>query len=207
VIRAGVLDYGLGNLRSVAKALEAVGADVVVTDSPTALSKRDLLVLPGQGSFATAMDVLRQRDLTGFVQDWIGADRPYLGICLGLQLLFERSEEAPGKKGLGVLKGWVRKFRLEPGLKIPHMGWNRVEPQKANVRGANAPLPKADDFYFVHSYYVVPTDPSVVWTETSHGRTFCSAVARGSLVATQFHPEKSGQSGQLLLKRILRKLC
>lgn len=198
----GVLDYGMGNLRSVAKALEAAGAAVTVTDSRAVLSKSDFLVLPGQGAFGTALDVLRRKNLTDFVKNWLVADRPYLGICLGLQLLFEGSEEAPGKKGLGILKGRVRKFPSgSVGRKVPHMGWNRVEPRK--TVGLPRFLPTPDYFYFVHSYYADPVDRSVLWTETSHGKTFCSAVVRGNLVATQFHPEKSGKIGLRLLQGIL----
>jgi imidazole glycerol-phosphate synthase subunit HisH len=195
---AGVLDYGMGNLRSVAKALEAAGARVRVSDSRRALSGADLLVVPGVGAFRGAMQALGRKNLDDFIGAWVAADKPYLGICLGLQLLFERSEEAPGARGLGILEGSVRKFRPGPSLKVPHMGWNRVLWRRGGA--------EADHFYFVHSYYPEPKDASVVMAETPYGRTFCSAVGQGRLVATQFHPEKSGDNGLRLLRGIFASL-
>lgn len=210
MIRAGVLDYGMGNLRSVAKALEAVGADVVVSDDRRRLEKSDLLVLPGQGAFGAAAGVLKRKGLTPFVKEWLQADRPYLGLCLGLQLLFERSEEAPGVKGFGVLPGRVRKFRPRSRrLKVPHMGWNEARPtaRSKTAEGMFAgALSRPDKFYFVHSYYADPEDRSVVWTESDYGGRFCSGVARGRLAAVQFHPEKSGRAGLVLLRGICRRV-
>jgi imidazole glycerol phosphate synthase glutamine amidotransferase subunit len=200
----GVLDYGMGNLRSVAKALETAGARVTVSDSRRVLSQCDLLALPGQGSFGMAVDVLKKKKLKDFVVDWIHQGKPYLGLCLGLQLLFESSEEAPGKKGLEVLRGRVKKFRpRNKALKVPHMGWNQAVP-KRKADGFSSLLTKPDYFYFVHSFYPEPTDRSTVWLETSYGRPFCSAVAQGRLVATQFHPEKSGEAGLRFLRGVLK---
>jgi glutamine amidotransferase len=207
----GVLDYGMGNLRSVAKALEAAGAAVTVTDSRAVLSKSDFLVLPGQGAFGTALDVLRRKNLTDFVKNWLVADRPYLGICLGLQLLFEGSEEAPGKKGLGILKGRVRKFPSgSVGRKVPHMGWNQiVQGPGAREPGQRAcPLlegiPEKSFVYFVHSYYADPTDRSVSVLETQYAVRFTSMVWRENLYATQFHPEKSQAIGLTLLENFIK---
>jgi imidazole glycerol-phosphate synthase subunit HisH len=202
--KVGVLDYGMGNLRSVAKALEAAGGRTVVSDDHKVLERSDLLVVPGQGAFGAAAAVLKRRGLTAFVKDWLAADRPFFGICLGLQLLFEGSEEAPGVKGFGVLPGRVRRFRPRSGrLKVPHMGWNGTS--RGPSRGAFAGvLPKDGSFYFVHSYYADPEERSSVWAETDYGGSFCSAVARGRAAATQFHPEKSGAAGLSLLRGVVR---
>jgi imidazole glycerol phosphate synthase glutamine amidotransferase subunit len=205
-VRAGVVDYGMGNLHSVAKALEAAGARVSVSDDRKALEKSDLLVVPGQGSFGAAASVVKSRGLTGFLKGWAAEDRPFLGICLGLQILFESSEEAPGVKGLGILPGRVRLFRPKKrSLKVPHMGWNEAAPRKPRAALAKAQS-KADHFYFLHSYYADPEDRSVLWTETDYGGRFCSAVAKGNLAAVQFHPEKSGAAGLRLLKNILKEI-
>lgn len=203
MINVGVLDYGMGNLHSVAKALEASGGRVTLTDDRRRLEKSDLLVVPGQGAFGAAASVLRRRGLFSFLKDWISADRPFLGICLGLQILFEGSEESPGVKGLGVLPGRVRRFRPRvKSLKIPHMGWNAA--QRGVARGVFSPaLGREGHYYFVHSYYADPEDRSVVWARTGYGTDFCSAVSRGRMSATQFHPEKSGAAGLLLLKKII----
>lgn len=204
-ISVGVLDYGMGNLRSVEKALEAAGGRVSVSDDRRALDKTDLLVVPGQGAFGAAAGVLKSRGLTAFVKEWLSADRPFFGICLGLQLLFEGSEEAPGVKGFGILPGRVRRFRPKArAMKVPHMGWNRASrgPSRGLFAGV---LPKAESFYFVHSYYADPEDRSDLWAETDYGGRFCSAVARGRMAATQFHPEKSGAAGLSLLRKLLQR--
>ncbi len=207
LIKVGVLDYGMGNLRSVEKALVSAGAETFVSDDIRVLSNADLLVVPGVGAFDAAMNVLRQKKLDVFLRDWIKAGRPYFGICLGLQLLFESSEEAPGVRGLGVLKGRVVKFRLsDRRLKIPHMGWNEVRPRGACSSEGKGLLPASAYFYFVHSYFPRPTKKSVVWATTPYGNEFCSAVAHGTLMATQFHPEKSGPTGLRFLKELLRRV-
>lgn len=197
----GIVDYGMGNLHSVQKSLEAAGARVVVSDRPQVLGRVDLLVVPGQGRFDAAMATLRTRKLIPFLKKWLREGRPYLGICLGLQILFDGSDEAPGARGLGWIPGRVKKFVRRPGMTVPHMGWNRVAPV-----GEDVPLEKDDTFYFVHSYFAAPRDPAWVGAETPYGTLFCSAVARGPLVATQFHPEKSGDAGLNFLKRILNKV-
>ncbi len=198
-LNVGVLDYGMGNLHSVAKALQNQGARVTVSSSASELDRSDLLVMPGVGSFGAAMRTLVQKNMDGFVRTWIQNDRPYLGICLGLQLLFESSEESPDVPGLCVLPGKVVKFR--GAMRIPHMGWNNVKPSKAAApyfKGIKA----ADRFYFVHSYYPVPAKKSNIACMTEYGKGFCSAAQRGNLFATQFHPEKSAGVGQTLLKNI-----
>jgi imidazole glycerol phosphate synthase glutamine amidotransferase subunit len=202
-VKVGVLDYGMGNLRSVAKALEAAGGKISVSDDRRTLDKSDLLVVPGQGAFGAAAEVLKKRGLFPFLKGWLAEDRPFFGICLGLQILFDGSEEAPGVKGLGFLPGRVRRFRPKTrSLKVPHMGWNQAAP--GGAKGLFTPsLSKAGYFYFVHSFYADPEDRSAVWTETDYAGRFCSAVARGRMAATQFHPEKSGVAGLSLLKKII----
>lgn len=194
--KVAVLDFGMGNLRSVAKALERVGAEVDVT--PEVPPSADGLVVPGQGAFGSCLVNLGPR--IGDVTRWIGSGRPYLGICLGLQVLFERSEEADAE-GPGVLAGKVR--RLPEGVKVPHIGWNDVRVRKPApiFRG----IADGTRFYFVHSYYPDPSD-DVVAATTDYGVEFCCAAWRGNLVATQFHPEKSGDAGLALLANFL-EMC
>jgi len=202
-INVGVVDYGMGNLHSVAKALQSQGARATVSSSALELNGADLLVLPGVGSFGAAMETLKEKQLDGFVRGWIKQDRPFLGICLGLQLLFESSEESPDVPGLGVLPGKVVRFRGK--MRIPHMGWNTVKVSpaaKTYFKGV-----KADDrFYFVHSYYPVPKKKADIATSTMYGKVFCSAAQRGNLFATQYHPEKSGELGLRLLQNILNNV-
>ena len=193
-----VVDYRAGNLRSVAKALEAVGADPFVTSDPGEIARADALVFPGQGANDSSLRALRDRDLVGPISEFIRQDRPFLGVCLGLQLLLDDSEEGV-EPGLGLIPGRVR--RLPEGRKIPHMGWNQV-----SVRSEHevlADIPEDSYFYFVHSYYADPVDPAVVAATTEYGVEFCSAVAKGSLVAVQFHPEKSGDLGLALYRRFV----
>jgi glutamine amidotransferase len=206
-IRAGVLDYGMGNLRSVEKALARAGAKAFVSDDASILDRADLLVVPGVGAFDSAIKVLRKKKLDGFIKNWIRSDRPYFGICLGLQLLFEKSEEAPGVPGLGVLEGKVVKFRFkDPRLKVPHMGWNEVHPEGDPTGLRKGVLPRSGHFYFVHSFYPRPESKAIIWATTPYGGDFCSAVGRGNLAATQFHPEKSGPTGLRFLKNLLNRI-
>lgn len=206
-LRVGVMDYGMGNLRSVEKAFERAGARAFVSDRPKTLESSDLLVVPGVGAFDAAMDVLRKKGLDRFIREWVRADRPYFGICLGLQILFESSAEAPGARGLGILAGKVVKFPSRtPRLKVPHMGWNEVRPVSPCPAGWEKMLDASDHFYFVHSFYPRPSDAGVVWAVTPYGGPFCSAVARGRLAATQFHPEKSGPTGLRFLTRLLARV-
>ncbi len=199
----------MGNLHSVAKALATTGARVRVSDSKTILKSNDLLVLPGVGSFGPAMVSLAKKRLDDFVRSWITSERPFLGICLGLQLLFENSEESPKTPGLGVMKGKVVRFRpkdfkKEP-YRTPHMGWNNLKVSGAYASYFDKIKPQ-EAFYFVHTYFPTPKDKDDILTETVYGKPFCSAVARKNLVATQFHPEKSGTMGLRLLKNIVGKI-
>ncbi len=185
-----VIDYGAGNVRSVAKALEAVGAAPRITGDPGEVARAEALVLPGQGACDAAMRSLEARGLTQTVRDAIAGGRPFFGVCLGLQLLFESTEEGDAEC-LGVVMGKVQ--RLPVGLKVPHMGWNTVE-FKAEHPVFDG-VPSGSYFYFVHSYYPNPSLQGDVAATTSYGIDFCCAVARGNMVATQFHPEKSGALG------------
>jgi glutamine amidotransferase len=193
-----IVDYGMGNLRSVQKAFEKLGAEAVICARPTELAGAEKLILPGVGAFRDAIHELRRMELDKPVREHIAAGRPFLGICLGLQMLFDVSYEDGQWEGLGVLSGKVVRFEDQPDLKIPHMGWNTldiVRPHRLFEGIANG-----SSVYFVHSYYVVPSDESVVAARTEHGTTFVSAVARGNLFATQFHPEKSQAVGLRILK-------
>jgi glutamine amidotransferase len=192
-----IVDYGMGNLRSVQKAFEKIGADAQVVSSPADLEGAEKLVLPGVGAFRDAIAELKRTGLDRPVREHIAADKPFLGICLGLQLLFDVSYEDGQWEGLGVLPGKVVRFADQPDLKIPHMGWNSLElAQPARIFEG---VPEGSSVYFVHSYYVVPEDESVIAARTEHGTSFVSAVAKNNLFATQFHPEKSQSVGLRLL--------
>ena len=201
-----VIDYGMGNLHSVRKALEVVGANAKVSSCAKDILKADKIVFPGVGSFGEAMKELSKRKLVKPIKDAIAAGKPFLGLCLGLQLLFENSEEAPGVKGLGILEGEVKRFKLK-GLKVPHMGWNQI------VRGAACgalqgkilkDVPGGSYMYFVHSYYIKPKDRKVVLTTTNYGIDFASGVCKDNVYALQFHPEKSQATGLKILKNFVR---
>jgi glutamine amidotransferase len=192
-----IVDYGMGNLRSVQKAFEKIGAEAVVVTQPAEVAGAEKLVLPGVGAFRDAIHELRRTELDQPVREHIVAGKPFLGICLGLQLLFDVSYEDGQWEGLGVLAGKVVRFADQPDLKIPHMGWNSLEfTRPARLFEG---IPDGSSFYFVHSYYVVPEDESVIAARTEHGSRFVSAVARNNLFATQFHPEKSQSVGLRLL--------
>jgi glutamine amidotransferase len=199
--KIALIDYGSGNIRSVAKALERSGARVEIASEPAAVAQADGVVLPGAGAFADSGENLRRTKLGDAVCDAIAKDRPYLGLCLGLQLLFEEGDEHGVHPGLGVLGGRVERFceTSEKGdhIRIPHIGWNEVQ-----FRGDHPMiqrLPASEIFYFVHSYRAVPTDASIVAGTTEYGDVFVSAVASHSVFAVQFHPEKSQRAGKLLL--------
>ena len=194
-----VVDYGAGNLVSIEQALVAAGADVRRAADASQIGDPALLVVPGVGASAPAMDRLRAGGFVPAILDWIAADRPFLGICLGLQLLFERSDE-DGAQTLGVLRG--RTVRLEDAPTLPHIGWNQVERVREHP-AFNGIAPDAD-FYFVHSYAGAPVDRDVVLAETQHGARFTAAVARGSLLGVQFHPERSGDDGLRLVANVVR---
>ena len=193
-VRIAVVDHGAGNLVSIEQALTQVGAEVVIARDPGGLDGADGLVVPGVGAAAPAMERLRDAGLVEPIRDWIAADRPFLGICLGLQLLFEGSDE-DGATTLGVLRG--RSVRLQDAPTLPHIGWNQIE------RRHDHPLfdgiEDGADVYFVHSYVGAPLDADVVLATTDHGSRFVSAVARGRLTGVQFHPERSGVDGLRLL--------
>jgi glutamine amidotransferase len=194
--RIAVVDYGAGNLVSIEQGLTAAGAEVVIARDAAAFESADAVVVPGVGAAAPAMDRLRAGGLVEPITEWIAADRPFLGVCLGLQLLFETSDE-DGAQTFGVLKG--RTQRLERAPTLPHIGWNQVELRRAHPLFDG--IANGADFYFVHSYAGSPADASddVVLAETEHGGRFVSAVARGNLLGVQFHPERSGDDGLRLL--------
>lgn len=204
-----IVDYGMGNLRSVEKALLSVGARARVTSSAKDIFRADKIVLPGVGAFKNAMDGLRKRKLVEPIVMSVSEGKPYLGLCLGLQLLFEESEEFGVHKGFGILKGRVKRFR-ENTLKIPHMGWNQVElrNQKNGMAENSAKIlkgiPDRSFFYFVHSYYVAPEDKNVVAAKTQYGIAFASIVAKDNVFACQFHPEKSQKAGLKLLENFAK---
>lgn len=206
-----IVDYGMGNLRSVQKAFERLGVPAAIVDQPRELADATAMVLPGVGAFRDAIAALRQHDLIEPIRDHIAADKPFLGICLGLQLLFDVSYEDGEYEGLGIVPGEVVRFRSQAGLRIPHMGWNQVhQVSEGRSQGSAASLfdgiPDGSHFYFVHSYHVVPTDEAVVAGVTDHGGEFVSVIARGNLVATQFHPEKSQTHGLKLLENFASQL-
>jgi glutamine amidotransferase len=208
-ITLGVIDYGSGNLRSVSKALDAVGARTRFVSTPAALDEIDAIVVPGVGAFGDCARHLRATGLWEPLREWISADRPYLGICLGYQLLFESSEETPGVEGLGVLPGVVRRFPAgnpqnpAGALKVPHMGWNTLDVRKPEDRLYAAALPAAPSVYFVHSFFPVPADPSIVSATCDYGGDFAASVSRGALSAVQFHPEKSQRNGLAILRNFV----
>ena len=192
-----IVDYGMGNLRSVQKAFEKLGHAAEICDQPSQLSDADKLVLPGVGAFRDAIHELRRKEMASPILDHLASGKPFLGICLGLQLLFDVSYEDGEWPGLGIIPGKVVRFQDQPGLKIPHMGWNQL--QRTGEPALFANIPRDAHFYFVHSYHVVPTDRSVVIAESEHGERFVAAIGRGNLWATQFHPEKSQKHGLELL--------
>ena len=193
-----IIDYQMGNLRSVQKALEHVGHEAIITSNPAELCRAEKIILPGVGAFEDAIAEIRRRDLVGPIREAIEANKPFLGVCLGLQLLFDVSYEGGTHEGLGVIPGEVRRFQVPHEFKVPHMGWNVAK----FVRRPPIFEGIADGayFYFVHSYYVVPKDRSVIATETDYAAPFCSMIWRGNLFATQFHPEKSQADGLRLYK-------
>ena len=196
MMKIAIIDYGMGNLHSAAKALEKVGAQVTVTRDPELVRQADKVILPGVGAFGDCMKNLNERELAPVIHEVIAAGKPFLGICVGLQLLFEGSEEDPGVAGLGIFKGMVRKIAA-PGLKIPHMGWNNLEYRTSSSLFQG--LPPAAYVYFVHSYHAVPTDESCITAVTDYGGQVTAAVGRGLVQAVQFHPEKSSSVGLKIL--------
>ncbi len=199
--RVTIVDLGLGNLHSVAKAFERAGASPRISADPEILLKADRLVMPGQGAFKECAHAL-SGEIGEAVRAWIDSGRPYLGICLGMQALFDASEEAPGAKGLGIFAGTVKRFAADltdsqgHPLKVPHIGWNQI-------RSNHPVFEDGEWYYFVHSYYCVPEDESLVAATTDYGGPFCSAVAKDNVLACQFHPEKSQHAGARLIGHFL----
>ncbi len=195
-----LLDYGAGNLRSVFKALVHVGADVKLVTRPEELDQSSAVVLPGVGAFDDCLNSMRKQELLGAIRDFINSDRPFLGICVGYQALFEKSEEFNScAAGIGIFPGHVVRFQNDAGLKIPQIGWNKVR-----IMNPDCPIYKGitdhSYFYFVHSFYPIPQDSSIIASETDYGTTFASSIWRRNVFATQFHPEKSQRVGLQLLK-------
>ena len=201
VPRVAIVDYQAGNVRSVQKALERCGAHAEVTADPAVFQTSDAMVFPGQGACDSSMRALRQRGLVDPIKAFVGEGKPFLGVCLGLQLLLDGSDEGD-EPGLGLVKGWARRLPEGDGRKIPHMGWNSVDLQ------FDSPLfgrvPNGSYFYFVHSYYADPVEQEVVLGETSYGIDFCSALERDNVAAVQFHPEKSGEIGLTVYENFVR---
>ena len=190
-----IVDYGMGNLHSVNKALLKVGAQVSVSSDPIVIGAADKVILPGVGSFGDCMGNLNKYGLTQVLLKVLNSDKPFLGICLGLQLLFEDSEEAPGVKGLGFFKGQVKKIKTD--FKIPHMGWNKLE-----LKNNSPLLSQAEDeyVYFVHSYHAVPEDKTIITSVCNYGTEIIASVGCGNIQAVQFHPEKSSSVGIEILQ-------
>lgn len=196
-----ILDYDMGNLRSVSKAIEHVGGKCAITRDPKKAAKADKMILPGVGAFKDCMANLESYGLIEPIREFIASGRPFLGICLGMQLLMDESEEGGQHKGLGILPGKVQRFSPDLGLKVPHMGWNQLK-----LKGKPTLLEglQGDYVYFVHSYYVVPTKKKVIAATADYGIEFAASLESENIFATQFHPEKSQKVGLGLLKRFVK---
>ena len=202
-MKIALIDYGAGNLHSVGNCLRSLELDPILVSGSDQLDGATHLILPGVGSFGDCMEQLGSRGLLEPIREWVAAGKPYLGICLGYQILFDSSEESPGVEGLGIMAGKVRRFQEQPGLKIPHMGWNVAKPMNPG-QGMWRGLGEEPYFYFVHSFFPEPADDSVVAARTDYGADhFASAVELGSVVACQFHPEKSQAAGLRLIQNFL----
>ena len=197
-----IIDYDAGNLRSVEKALLSLGEEVLVTRDRTELLAADKVILPGVGNFGDAMEKLKAYDLVGVIHELAERGKPFLGICLGLQLLFERSDEAPGVEGLGILKGEILRIPDKEGLKVPHIGWNSLHLQ--NEGRLFRDLPEGSYVYFVHSYYLKAENPQIVTATTEYGVTIDASVEQSNVFACQFHPEKSSRVGLRILQNFAK---
>lgn len=205
-----IVDYGMGNLRSAQKGFERVGHEAIVTNDIAVIERADGVVLPGVGAFKDCIEGLTDRGLVPVVKAAATSGKPFLGICVGLQLLFDYSEEGPGAEGLGIFAGRVVRFPAaqDTGLKVPHMGWNSITATDAPTVGdLLTPTSKTTFTYFVHSYYAVPEDPEIVLARTEYGLSFPAIVGRDNIYATQFHPEKSQQEGLAILKAFGNKVA
>ena len=194
-----IVDYGVGNLHSAQKAFEHLGQPALVSSDAEQIASAPAVVLPGQGAFGTCMENLARADLIEPVRAAALSGRPFLGICVGMQLLFEESEESPGVPGLGIFAGRVVRFPRDPDLKVPHMGWNQLHVRKPAPHLADLPAEPA--VYFVHSYYVVPRDKTIIAAETDYPTPFTSVIWQDNVFATQFHPEKSQKVGLAMLRK------
>jgi glutamine amidotransferase len=200
-----MIDYDAGNIKSVEKALLYLGEEAILTRDPQILEQADGVILPGVGSFGDAMEKLHFYGLVPVIRRLAASATPFLGICLGLQLLFERSDESPGVDGLGILKGEIVRFPSQTGLKIPQIGWNELHYPNERVRGRLfADLPPNPYVYFVHSYYLRAADPAIVTATADYGISFHASVERNNLFACQFHPEKSSDLGLAMLRNFIR---
>ena len=193
-----IIDYDAGNLRSVEKALQYLGKETIVTRDPEQIRKADKVILPGVGAFGDAMKKLQEYHLDTLIHEIADSGKPLLGICLGLQLLFEESEESPGVEGLGILEGKIRRIPEGEGLKVPHIGWNSLHLEHNGRLFRN--IPENSYVYFVHSYYLEAKDPEIVKASTEYGVHIHAAVEKNNLFACQFHPEKSSETGLQILK-------
>lgn len=196
-----VIDYGAGNIQSVYKALKHIGCEAVVTRDKNIIMKADGTILPGVGSFGDTMDTMNKYKISNTVTDYIKSGRPFLGICLGLQLLFPSSDESPEAEGLNIFRGSITKIPSGEGLKIPHMGWNSLDIKKKD--GIFKGIADNSYVYFVHSYFLDAADKSIVSAQTNYGITIDAAISKDNVFATQFHPEKSGETGLKILKNFV----
>jgi len=194
-----IIDYGMGNLKSVEKAFDFLGCETVITGSPEKIRSASKVVLPGVGAFAEAVKCIRETHLDEVIDETIQKGKPFLGICLGLQLMFDYSEENGGFEGLGILKGKIK--RIDSGLKIPHMGWNSLNIKKENALFKG--LPDNPYVYFVHSFHLIAEDKNIVTATTDYGKEIEVAVGKDNIFLTQFHPEKSGETGLKMLKNFI----
>nr|MBU1328211.1 imidazole glycerol phosphate synthase subunit HisH [Candidatus Omnitrophota bacterium] len=200
-----IIDYGMGNLRSVQKAFEKFCSNVIVSSSAEDILKADKIILPGVGAFKVAMDELKKRGLIKPIKDSIEKGKPFLGICLGLQLLFSESEEGGKIRGLDVVEGKVKRFKEKNGLKIPHMGWNRISLKfKSSKLKVIDGVEDGSYMYFVHSYYAAPKDKNVILCETDYGVGFASGVHKDNVYGFQFHPEKSQSAGLKIIENFVK---
>ncbi len=201
----GIIDYGAGNIKSLCNTLDAIGSDRKLIRNPDDLDGVKAIIFPGVGAFGDCARHLKSQELIKPLQEWIHQDRPFLGICIGFQMLFEGSDESPGSSGLGVLSGQVVGFPDIPGMKVPHMGWNHLNLMNTKDQAWDG-LGSSPYFYFVHSFFPQPLDDSIIASTTSYGHPFASSVRRGRLLATQFHPEKSQGAGSQLILNFLNEV-
>ena len=196
-----VVDYDAGNVKSVEKAIEKLGAKHILTSDPAEIAKADAVILPGVGNFGDCVSKLKERGLDTSLKEYAASGKPFLGICVGLQLLFDESEESPGVKGLGILPGKIKRFPGSADLKVPQIGWNDIIESKGRLLEG---IDKETYFYFVHSYYLECEDSSIVTSRTEYGITYDSSVEKGNVFATQFHPEMSSDAGLKVLSNFLK---